>query len=62
MPTEPEDGPIRSRLGHDGGVIDVAAVLQPALTHTLAQLVPNMDGYIAVDQVQGTLSRWSTMV
>ena len=29
---EPEDGPIRSRLGHDDGVIDVADVLQPELT------------------------------
>ena len=37
-------------------------VLQPALTHTLAQLVPNTDGCIVVDQVQGTLSRWSIMV
>ena len=33
-----------------------------ALTHTLAQLVPNTDGYTAVDQVQGTLSKWFIMV
>ena len=37
-------------------------VLQPALTHTLAQLVPSMDGYTAVVQVRDILSRWSTMV
>ena len=37
-------------------------VLQPAQTHTLAQLVLNTVGYTVVDLVQDTLSRWSITV
>ena len=40
----------------------LALVLQPALTHTLAQPVLNMVGYTVVDLVQGTLSKWFIMV
>ena len=40
----------------------LALPLHPAQTNLLAQLVPNMDGYTAVDLVQDTLSKWFTMV
>ena len=40
----------------------LALPLHPAQTNLLAQLVPSMGGYTAVDQVQDTLSRWFIMV